>query len=401
VSGRRARCFAIAAPGLEPVVAAELAALGAAPEIVNGGVEFDADRRLLFRSNLELRVASRVVVRIASFRARTFFELERHARDIPWGEYVARGGAVTLRVSSSKSKLYHEGAIAQRLMLAIEQKAAGAHAAGGSDVVSARADADVAPADANAAASQMFIVRFLRDECTVSADASGALLHLRGYRQAVAKAPLRETLAASMLVAAGWNGARALIDPMCGSGTIPIEAALIARRIAPGIASADRTPRDYAFERWPGHDDALWADVVNAARGRILERAAVAIVGTDRDEGAIAAAASNAMRAGVDADVAFEVAALTAAPVPSADTWLVTNPPYGVRVGGGDPRNLAAALGRVVRDRMPSGRAVLITPDTAFARHSGLRLETLFQTSNGGISVRALATPLRAGGSSA
>jgi putative N6-adenine-specific DNA methylase len=384
LSAQVQHCFAIAAPGLEPIVSAEIAALGASTTIVGGGVEFDASRDLLYRCNLELRVASRVLVRIASFRARTFFELERHARDIPWRAFLQRGSAVSLRVSSSKSKLYHEGAIEQRLMSAIQEKIG--------DITSSRARDDEDTCDE----AQMFVVRFLRDECTVSADSSGALLHLRGYRQAVAKAPLRETLAAALIAGSQWSGATPLIDPMCGAGTIPIEAALIARRIAPGLANAARTPRRYAFQHWPDYDDSSWTSIVAAARTRILPTSPVAIVGSDRDAGAVEAALSNAARAGVNDDVVFTKAALSAAPLPAPDAWLVTNPPYGVRVGGGDQRNLAAALGNLVREALPYGRAALITPDTAIGRHARLRLETLFDTRNGGIAVRAMATPLPA-----
>ncbi|HEU0016554.1 MAG TPA: THUMP domain-containing protein, partial [Longimicrobium sp.] len=180
------KLFAVTAPGLEPLAAAELRALGIAGAVEQGGVAWTGTADDLFRANLHLRTASRVVVRAAEFRARTFFELERHAGKVPWERWVPRGGAVRLRVTSRKSKLYHEGAIAQRLLAAIEKRVgplAGTEVGKGDDT-----------GDEEDAAAQLFIVRFLRDECTISADASGALLHLRGYRQALAKAPLRETL---------------------------------------------------------------------------------------------------------------------------------------------------------------------------------------------------------------
>lgn len=376
--------FAVASPGLEAIVAAEIQALGVAPRIVTGGVEFEGDARVLYRANLELRVASRVIMRIASFRARTFFELERHAKDIPWGRFITRGSNIALRVSASKSKLYHEGAIAQRLVSSI-QKTVGNVRTG----TAAPDDEERSENDA-----QIFVVRFLRDECVISADTSGALLHLRGYRQAVAKAPLRENLAAALLLGTNWKAAVPLIDPLCGSGTVAIEAALLARRIPPGLASIARTPRAYAFERWPEFDARLWTDIVNRARGEILDRASVAIVGSDRDGGAVTSATANAQRAGVLNDVTFERCALSAASVPSADSWLVTNPPYGVRVGSGDQRNLFAAIGRLARERLPQGRTVLLTPDSAVNKHAGIPLEPLFKTRNGGIAVRILATPV-------
>jgi putative N6-adenine-specific DNA methylase len=380
--------FAIAAPGLEAVVASELAALGIKGTIVPGGVEFTGDTRALYRANLELRSATRIVLRIATFRARTFFELERHAKSIPWKRFVAKGGTVSFRVTATKSKLYHEGAIAQRLMDALRKSV-------GASVKSLAAAEDIEEREINDA--QMFIVRFLRDECVVSADTSGVLLHMRGYRQAVGKAPLRETLAAALLIGTNWKGDVPLVDPLCGSGTIPIEAALIARRIPPGLANAARTPRDYAFEKWPGFDAQLWADIVNRARGEILDRAKIPIRGSDRDAGAVASAASNAARAGVANDVVFEKAALSAATMPASDSWIVTNPPYGVRVGSGDQRNLLAAMGRLARDQAPDGRVVVLTADAGVDRHAGIPLKKLFETKNGGIAVKLLATPYPVG----
>ena len=379
---RQGSYFAIAAPGLEGLVAREVAALGAVASVVPGGVNFAGGHALLYRANLELRAASRVLVRIATFRARTFFELERHAKDIPWQQYVTRGGSVTLRVSSSKSKLYHEGAIAERLMLSMEAKVG--------SVKKAVAGRDEDEMDTHE--HQMFVVRFVRDECVISADASGVLLHMRGYRQAVAKAPLRETLAASLLVGSNWAARAPLLDPLCGSGTIPIEAALIARGIAPGLANRERTPRAYAFEHWPGFDRMLWNTIVEDARGRIVASSDVTIAGSDRDAGAITAAQANAYRAGVDTDVAFEKNSLSAASIRDSRTWIVTNPPYGVRVGTSDQRNLYAALGRVVMERAPDGRLVMLTPDAAAARHTGIRLLPLFETKKGGIAVRGLAS---------
>jgi putative N6-adenine-specific DNA methylase len=373
--------FAVAAPGLEAVVEGELRSLRARTRVTDGGVEFSGDARLLYRSNLELRTASRVLLRIASFRARTFFELERHAKSIPWSRFVSPGGVIALRVTSSKSKLYHEGAIAQRLMDAATKAVKGARAS------TASVDDD----DPDDAIAQMFVVRFLRDECVVSVDTSGALLHRRGYRQAVAKAPLRETLAAALLLSSSWRAKVPLLDPMCGSGTIAIEAALIARRIPPGMASSSRMPRPYAFQRWPEFDAKVWSDIINRARGEILARSPVAIAGSDRDAGAITSATANAQRAGVAPDVAFKKLPISAAEVPAANAWVVSNPPYGVRVGGEDQRDLYAALGRLVRERAPDGRVVLLTPDRTVAAHSAMAFEPLAETRNGGIAVQILA----------
>lgn len=371
--------FAITAPGLEPLAEAELRALGMDARREPGGVAWTGTAGQMYDANLRLRTASRVTVLAAEFRARTFFELERHARKVPWERWVAKGGAVRLRVTSKKSKLYHEGAIAQRVREAIEHRVGPITSAdaGGEDEEDGTADA------------QLFIVRFSRDGCTIRADASGALLHLRGYRQALARAPLRETLAAAMLLGSGWDGTAPLLDPMCGSGTIPIEGALLARRIAPGLANPDRAPRAYAFTAWPDFDAGLWADTVDRARGEILPASPVPLLGSDRDEGAIAAATANAERAGVAADVEFSARAVSAIEPPAGPGWMVINPPYGVRVGERDPlRNLYAALGRTLRAQCPGWTLALLSPDPGLERQVGIPLDEALRTSNGGIPVR-------------
>lgn len=368
--------YAVSPPGLEAALAAELAALGAAGRAGSGGVEFEGDVALLRRANLHLRCATRVLLRLAAFRARTFFELERHAARVPWQSVLGSGARVALRVTSKKSKLYHERAIAERLERAIL-------AATGATVVAAAADDD------EELDAQLIVVRVLRDEFTLSADSSGDALHRRGYRQAVGKAPLRESIAAALLHYAQWHGDRPLLDPMCGSGVIPIEAALLARRIAPGIATAGLAPRAFAFTQWPGHDAAAWEAEVAAARAAVLPASPVAIRGSDRNAGAIQGAAANAERAGVAEDIEWQVSALSAAGPPDGAA-LVTNPPYGVRVSeGADLRDLYAALGRFVRDRITGG-AALLSPERSLEAQLGVRAQVAAETRNGGIPVRVL-----------
>jgi putative N6-adenine-specific DNA methylase len=378
--------FAITAPGLEAICAAELRALGIAGVPEPGGVAWEGGADDLMRANLWLRTASRVVVRAAAFRARSFIELERHARKVPWERWVARGRPVRLRVTSKKSKLYHEGAIAERLLGFIDDRVGGIGAG----------TAEKGPEDdaAEAVDAQLFVVRVARDEVTISADASGALLHLRGYRQALAKAPLRETLGAAMLLGSGWRGDSPLVDPMCGSGTIPIEAALIARNVAPGLASAGREPRAFAFTAWPGFDADAWSRVV--AEAREAERpSSAAIQGSDRDAGAIDAARSNVERAGVGEDVSFEVRPLSAIEAPGGTGLLIANPPYGVRVGDSDAlRNLYAALGRVAREKLPGWTVALLSADRKLEGQVGLPFGEVFRTSNGGIPVRLVTAPI-------
>ena len=365
-------CFAACAVGLEPVLTGELVALAkdralAVGEPEPGGVEFTADQAGVWAANLHLRTASRIVVRIGAFHASTFHELERHARRLPWSAFVSPGAEVEFRVTARKSRLYHQDAIAQRLRTYLHDSA-----------VTTASDDSEAPA-----AGQLITVRLFRDHCTVSVDSSGDLLHRRGYRLATAKAPLRETLGAALLLAAGWDGTAPLLDPMCGSGTIPIEAALKARGIAPGLH------RRFAFEAWPGFDAGAWQRLREKAVDQVRPGAPAPILGSDRDEGAVGAAVANAERAGVARDIAFQRAAISGIDPPGGQGWLVTNPPYGARVGDRlKLRNLYAQLGNVARRRCPGWRLAVLSAHRELERQIGIPLERVFETQNGGIRVR-------------
>jgi putative N6-adenine-specific DNA methylase len=363
-------CYAITPPGIEQVTARELAVLGvAAGDVELGGVAFRATKVGLYGANLELRSASRVLVRVASFHAAAFHELERRAGRLPWHRFLAPGAVAEFRVTSRKSKLYHGDAVEERLARIVE-----------TGRERARTGENVA--------TQLFVVRLYGDECTISIDSSGELLHRRGYRLAGGEAPLREILAAVMLLESGWDGTTALADPFCGSGTIPTEAALIARRRAPGLERA------FAFEHWPELDALGWKRLKDAARSRVLERAPAAIVGADRDAGAVAAAAANVERAGVAGDVELRRATMSAFEPPEPTGHLVTNPPYGVRVGErAKLRGLYVQLGTVIQTRCPRWRVTLLSPDRSLEHATGLRFESRLVTTNGGIKVRLIRTP--------
>ncbi|HUR60042.1 MAG TPA: hypothetical protein VM029_20130, partial [Opitutaceae bacterium] len=372
-------CFASVAPGLEELALAEARALGIPAELAagGGGLSWAGDARMLLIANSSLRIASRIVIRLAEFEAHSFAELERHARRVPWERVVRAGASVRFRVTCKKSKLYHSDAVAQRLADAVTRAVPGVRAEGGS----APEEEEVTEGDAS-----LVIVRVMRDRCTVSADSSGALLHRRGYRLASAKAPLRETIAAAMLAASEWDRTSPLVDPLCGSGTIPIEAALVARHISPGVH------RQFAMERWPttpaGLADEVRAQLLTRERARLES----AVVGTDRDAGAITAAAANAERAGVGADLALAVQSLSSVVLPAAPRgWIVTNPPYGVRVGDTDRvRDLWAQFGNLLRARAPGWRVALLSPDPALERQLRIPLRVAASLSNGGIPVRLM-----------
>jgi putative N6-adenine-specific DNA methylase len=369
-------CFAVTAPGLEPLCADELSVLGVRGKTDVGGVAFRGDITALARANLWLRTASRVLVRVAEFRATAFHELERHAKRIDWSRFVTANAHVAFRVTCKKSKLYHSDAVAQRFEEAVLRAVPGVETAR----TTTAEDDDETSSDAN---RQLFIVRFVHDVCSVSVDSSGALLHLRGYRQQLAKAPLRETLGAAVLLGAGWLGDTPLVDPMCGSGTIPIEAALIARRIAPG------RDRAFAFLGWPGTDASMWSTLVADALSHELPRAPASIAGYDRDEGAVAAARANALRAGVLDDIGFDAQPISALAAAEPPGLIACNPPYGVRIGEKDRlRNLYAQIGNVARRRRGGWTLALLSADRSLERHTALDFEQRFATRNGGIPVR-------------
>ena len=397
----RFELFASTAPGLESIAAGELKTLGMRGRQEIGGVGFGGDLDRLYGANLWLRTASRVVVRLGRFHANTFYELERRAKKLPWEEFLPASGCVRLRVTCRKSKLYHSDAVAQRVMSAITGSASRSVEVSSEGINDEGEDAEHAEGAEHAdetddresvsgvsGGAQLFVVRILHDQVEVSADSSGELLHRRGYRQEIAKAPLRETLAAAMVLASGWRSGEPLLDPMCGSGTIPIEAALIARGVAPGLH------RKFQFMSWPSFDETLWNDILEKARRSVTD-STVRICGSDRDAGAIQAAARNAERAGVADTTQFSVEAISDAlgeleEVATGTGWILTNPPYGIRIGEGDDlRNLYARLGTALRAKR-GWRVGILTSDSALVRQTRLPIVPRFNTRNGGIPVSFL-----------
>jgi putative N6-adenine-specific DNA methylase len=271
---------------------------------------------------------------------------------IDWSAWLPEGGVTVTASTDGKSKLYHTGAIAERVTEQIHRQEG----------------------------PQQVLVRITRDVATVSIDASGLALHKRGYRGAAGKAPVRETLAAALLVAGEWDVKRPLVDPFCGSGTVLIEAAMKARRMAPG------RHRSFQFMEWPSFDPAGWDRLVKGSDSDVLERCP-AIVGSDRDDGAVAASLANAAAAGVADAITVERRSASELVLPSGAGWIVTNPPYGARVGGPDVRDLYDRFGAVLRERAGGWHvALLASRDTPVARLH-LPLVPVLETSNGGISV--------------
>jgi putative N6-adenine-specific DNA methylase len=374
VSGQL-RWFAVVAPGLEEVAAREVTALPDAAEVavVPGGVEWSGPPSSGLRANLWLRIATRVLARAGEVKAREFGPLRRHAARLPWGAFVAPGATIFVRASATRCRLYHTGALSESVALAVTDAVPGARA------TTERTEADLE-----------ILVRGVEDRFTFSVDASGDRLHLRGARVETGAAPLRETLAAGLLALAGWTPETPLVDPMCGAGTIVLEAWMQARGLAPG------GERAFALEAWPlcaGAEVAAKLAALRAeARDRALAQAApqvAPILGTDRDPRAIETARRNLARAGAEHDVTLVCQDASALRPPAPTGLVVANPPYGRRLG--DPRAAARGyrdLGRVLRAQFRGWRAAILVPSRFDpGKTLGLRLRERIPLRNGGLPV--------------
>ena len=406
--------FATAARGIEPVTAAELARLGAEQiRPVVGGVHFEGDLRLLYRANLFLRTATRIVRPLREFAAITPEMLYSQTRRVRWKDYLnpektlavyatIQGSGVRVKRDAAEADanpVEHQNAsrdnnpgsrgrenrngprngIAHSQYAALKIKDA---------IVDrlrreqgARPNIDTEDPDIRVQA------HFAGGRCTLSLDSSGASLHERGYRLQTTAAPMKETLAAAIIELSGWDGQVPLVDPMCGSGTLVIEAALRALRIPPGL------PREsFAFQRWPDYDAELWRDVQQAARTQILPTLSIPIFGSDSDPQAIKAARANATRAGVQHAVRFEIQrAEELVPPAPAPGVLVVNPPYGARLGEEQElQTLYHQLGEAWKQRFSGWTGFVFAGNLKPARHLDLHAVEKFKLYNGALECRLL-----------
>lgn len=337
--------FLASAPGLEALLCSEVKANGfRAPKAVPGGVVIEGRWHDVWRANLVIRGASRVLARLATFRAPQMKDLEQRARRVPWASALSPNVPFRVEASCKRSRIYHSGAAAERVETAIRETV-GAPSAETAEVTVA--------------------VRLENDVCTVSIDTSGELLHKRGFKEAVAKAPMRETMAALFLRQMGYDGREPVVDPMCGAGTFVIEAAEIAAGLRPG-----RT-RAFAFEKLATFDAAAWQKLRAATSPATPESR---YFGFDRDANAVAMSRANAERAGVASFTAFAVGKISELQPPEGPPGLViTNPPYGARIGDKKAlQPLYRTLGRVLAERFQGWRIGMVASEATLARATGL-----------------------------
>lgn len=354
--------YLVATPGLEAPLADEAIEHGFKDvKVVDGGVAISGGWPEVWRANLQLRGATRILARIAEFRAVHLAQLDKRARKLPWGDLLRHATELRVEASCKRSRIYHAGAAAQRVATALKEEFG---------------------ATLSDDAALRIMVRIEDDLVTISLDTTGESLHKRGFKEAVSKAPMRETMAAMFLRQCGFTGAEPVLDPMCGSGTFAIEAAEIAAGLLPG------RERDFAFQRLPSFDAAAWEALRQTSPASTTSQ--IRFHGSDRDPGAIRMARENATRAGVMDMVHFSVTAIEDLTPPEGPPGLIIiNPPYGARIGNKAPLiALHRTLGTVLKTRFGGWRVGIITADKMLAQATGLTFEPMLPpVLHGGIRV--------------
>jgi putative N6-adenine-specific DNA methylase len=373
MAGADFEIFLVTAPGLESMLCAEARAKGFKdPKPVLGGVTVTGGWTEVWRANLAIRGAARVLARIAEFRAMHLAQLDKRARKVAWGDILRADMPFRVEASCKKSRIYHQGAAAQRIKTAIKDTIGAPFSPDAELCIKARIDDDL---------------------CTISIDSSGESLHKRGHKEEVAKAPMRENMAALFLRQCGYDGAGPVVDPMCGSGTFIIEAAEIAAGLNPGRS------RHFAFEQLANFDAAAWQRLRETAggakKGPDGSEPAIRFYGSDHDAGAIRMSRANAQRAGVAGTTEFKACALGDLAAPNGPPGLViVNPPYGTRIG--DKKHLTPlyrALGKTLLSRFGGWRVGVVTNDASLAEATGLPFgQPAGPVSHGGLRVTLFLT---------
>ncbi len=323
------KLIATATFGLESVVAKELKELGFKDlKIFNGGVEFSGSEKDICKCNLWLRAADRVFIKLAEFNATSFEALFQNVKKIKWNSYLSKDACFPVYAKSVKSKLFSLSDIQS-----ISKKA----------VVEAMKEIYSLEWFEETGSRFPIHIAILKDQASVLMDTSGEGLHKRGYRIEPVLAPLKETLAAALVLLSNWYPDKTLIDPFCGSGTIPIEAAMIAHNIAPGLN------RKFISETWDFIPESMWKEVRKEAYSSIDFDKSLNIQGYDIDKRAIKAAKINAAEAGVEDSIHFQVRDISELSSNKKNGCVITNPPYGERL---ESQESAEKLYRIMGEKL-------------------------------------------------
>ena len=343
--------IATAAFGLEAVVAKELKELGYKDQMVeNGRVTFAGDEAAVCRTNLWLRSADRVLVKVGEFKATSFEELFEQTKALPWPDLLPGDAEFPVDGKSIKSKLFSVSDCQAIVKKAIVEKLKEKYKQDWFAETGGRYKVEVG---------------LLKDRATLTIDTSGAGLHKRGYRDLTAKAPLRETLAAALVRLSQWPADRVLADPFCGSGTIPVEAALLALNIAPGLK------RRFAAEKWPIISERLWREAREEAKSAIIRDRQLRIIGTDIDESVLSLARHHAQKAGVEKHIHFQQMPFTNIRSRFEHGFIICNPPYGERLGDVGEAEAIYKDMRQVFDRLPTWSFFIISSHMGFEKILG------------------------------
>lgn len=355
--------------GFEEILARELRDLGAEDiDLIKRGIQFTGDKKLLYLANYNCRTALRILVPLASFRAATEDMLYDGVRAIPWEKFLDFRGKFAIDSVVSYSPFKHTGFVSLKAKDAIADRFR--------DKFGKRPDVD------NTNPDLRVNVHIFREECTVSIDSSGASLHLRGYRRVQSEAPMNEVLAAGLLLLSGWDGKTPLVDPMCGSGTILIEAALLAGNVPSGYYRGL-----FGFERWKDFDRRLWERVKRECEEAITEPVAP-IRGYDRDERAVRASQANIDEAGVEQFVKVDQADFITSAPPFPNGFMLTNPPYGERIKVEDLKKFYQDLGDVLKQKYAGYTAWMLGSDEESLKFVGLRPSRRIRVMNGPLECR-------------
>lgn len=372
ISEGQLQLFATVPLGAEELTAAELTRLEASQvQATRGGVFFSGDRTILYRSLLQLRTASRVLVQVAQFPSSTPQELYDNIRALPWQERLTPSMTLAVDCTLRDSGITHSHFAALKAKDAIVDLLR--------DQTGSRPSVDTKSPDLR------INLHIAKNRCTVSLDASGEPLDRRGWRLDRNDAPLRETLAAAIMLHTGWDGSVPLLDPMCGSGTLLLEGTSMALQQPAGAG------RQFGLMRWRDFDKRLWEQVLRTEQAKAQESLAVPVLGFDRDPMAVIACRENARRAGLAYNIAFDRKPFEEAEPCGHHGILVMNPPYGVRMGNkGELEQLYRKIGEVFKRRFTGWTAYLLAGDLELAKLVGLKPSRRFVLFNGPLECRLL-----------
>ncbi len=365
--------YAQVARGLEAIAAQELESLGAtniSPEFT--GVSFTGDRTLLYRVNLWARTIFRVLVPIAEVRCVNREILYKEVKKIPWQQYISPKNTLAVHCTGRNERLNHTHYTALQIKDAITEQQI--------QKFRYRSNIDIKNPDI------LINAHIQNNNCILSLDSSGSSLHQRGYRLAMGFAPLKETLAAALLEMAEYSPDLPFLDPLCGSGTLALEASLKALNIAPGIFR-----NEFSFMKWRDFDESIWQDLLTEAKNSQLTELKSIIVGNDRNPEVLSQARSNAKRCGVADKIKFIQTDLSELEAPAEKGIIICNPPYGERLGEVEELGkFYKMLGDIFKQRFTGWTAFILTGNKQLSKQVGLRTSRRIAVYNGPIACTLL-----------